>query len=408
MDTQNVTQNVTEVADREWRSYVETLLPIGSRLAEITPDLEDPQLRQELHRMLFMYISHAYVGLFTPDPQYPDFWPIFNSTFNYAPCPEYDYVGTPIAASGTYKISGYRGSCQAVEFSVGTGRLMCEGYGEFGATLIEHDLNSAQVDERSGWFEVLLSAERPQGYTGSWWLLPPEATYVMVRQVVYDPLQEVSARFAIERLDCPAIRPRPEPDQIEAGLRQIAPWAENWTTFMVNWIEQLNARRNGAINSVTVNDCSDTGGVAAQSYVEGLFELQPDEALIYQSDTPTRASYWGIMLNTMLNNGIDIQNRQSSLNGRTAVIDSDGKFRAVISAVDPGVPNWLDTAGYHKGYILARWKGDHGGVGTPTVTKVKVADVRKHLPADTPEITPHERDAAIRARRRGLQMRRRW
>ena len=37
-----------------------------------------------------------------------------------------------------------------------------------------------------------------------------------------------------------------------------------------------------------------------------------------------------------------------------AALDS-GKFRAVISLEDPGVPNWLDPAGYTEGGIYGRW-----------------------------------------------------
>src|SRR5262249_59101070 len=47
--------------------------------------------------------------------------------------------------------------------------------------------------------------------------------------------------------------------------------------------------------------------------------------------------------------------RQSSLNDAQARIDSDGKFRAVISRLDPGVPNWLDKGDYPWGIIQMRW-----------------------------------------------------
>ena len=79
----------------------------------------------------------------------------------------------------------------------------------------------------------------------------------------------------------------------------------------------------------------------------------------------------------------------------------------MISAEDPGIPNWLDNAGYTAGVILARWEmcdtyPDH------IVRKVKTADVRKYLPADTPVVTPEQRDANIRLRKKGVQLRKRW
>ena len=43
-----------------------------------------------------------------------------------------------------------------------------------------------------------------------------------------------------------------------------------------------------------------------------------------------------------------------------------------------------------------------------TVTKVPVAEVRAHLPADTPLLTLAERRQQLRARREGAQLRRIW
>ena len=84
-----------------------------------------------------------------------------------------------------------------------------------------------------------------------------------------------------------------------------------------------------------------------------------------------------------------------------------GRFRAVISPVDPGVHNWLDTLGYERGIIQARWH-ECSSYPQPTLKKVKIPDVRQHLLADTPAFTPAERDAAIRRQRKGAQMPRRW
>ncbi len=100
-------------------------------------------------------------------------------------------------------------------------------------------------------------------------------------------------------------------------------------------------------------------------------------------------------------------NRQSSLNDAQAHIDADGWFRAVISQLDPGVPNWLDKADYPWGIIQMRLylANDYP---EPTIKKVPVADVREHLPADTPVVTPDERQRAARVRREGAQLRRIW
>ena len=79
----------------------------------------------------------------------------------------------------------------------------------------------------------------------------------------------------------------------------------------------------------------------------------------------------------------------------------------MISAQDPGVPNWLDNAGYQRGMILGRWT-ECDAAPTPVITRVKVADVRKYLPGNTPVVSAEVRDTSMRLRRKAAQMRRRW
>ena len=79
----------------------------------------------------------------------------------------------------------------------------------------------------------------------------------------------------------------------------------------------------------------------------------------------------------------------------------------MISRRDPGVPNWLDKADFPWGVIQMRF---NRATDFPeaTVTKVPVVDVRAHLPADTPVVTPAEREEQLRRRREGAQLRRIW
>src|SRR5262245_52389102 len=97
----------------------------------------------------------------------------------------------------------------------------------------------------------------------------------------------------------------------------------------------------------------------------------------------------------------------NSINAYQAKLDADGKFRFVVSATDPGVPNWLDNMGYKTGFVYGRWNMC-SSAPTPTAKIVKVAEVRKFLPAETPTITAEERDASLRKRRLAAQMRKRW
>ena len=392
--------------NKEWQTYVEPFMSIGERVAPIITDPADPRQRLEMYKQVFMTTSMAYLAMFGGDPDHPDFWPVFNNSYGLGSAnPDDAYYMAPIDGKGVYKISGYRGTVRLIDFQIGSGQFYPRGLGGMMPTLNNYDADSLHV-KKDGAFEVVLSAERPKGYKGDWWKLDPRSTYVFVRQIAYDWLKEVDGRFGIERLDSPAIRPRATAQKLDEDLRQIAVAAETWVKVPTGRLKSYTP--DGLINKVVVRDLSAQGGFTQkQFYVEGLVDIRDDEALIYETDVPKHCRYWNITTDDSLWNVVDYVNRQSSINGFTAKIDKDGKFRAVVSATDPGVPNWLDTAGYKEGSLFGRWL-QCDSQPTPTVTRVKLADVRKYLPADTPVVTAEARDAALRLRRKGAQMRRRW
>ena len=114
-----------------------------------------------------------------------------------------------------------------------------------------------------------------------------------------------------------------------------------------------------------------------------------------------------MQLNDPYFNALEYVYRLSSTNGAMAKLSSDGKYRGVIALTDPGVPNWLDPAGYKEGGIYGRWY-DCDSEPVPTLTRVKLADLRAHLPIDTPVVTPEERADELARRVRACQRRRRW
>ncbi|HET9876870.1 MAG TPA: hypothetical protein VFQ37_14060, partial [Mycobacterium sp.] len=74
--------------------------------------------------------------------------------------------------------------------------------------------------------------------------------------------------------------------------------------------------------------------------------------------------------------------------------DSDYTYY-VISATNPGVPNWLDSSGVTRGEIFARFENipdgtNADGLEVATGVPVPVADVRDYLPEGTPTVSPAE------------------
>ena len=409
-------KDTVAAADKEWRAFIEPLLPLGARMAKAFPPAKDPQVRAEMFRFMYSELGAGYLQLVYANPEYPDFIPNWTQVFNNGGNlnPDNVYQFTPLDADGVYKIFGFRGSVRIVDFQIGASPLFSYGKANaeksFGPTLANIDIDTLTIG-KDGAFEFVLSAKRPEGWTGDWRPLPPKGDHLLVRQLSYDWLHEIDARLAIERLDRPAAKPRQTAKEIETALKFIPEWTERWVKMgigpkegVVPWGQAWKTKANE--NIALINFTGDQGGRAAQLYIAGLFDLKPDEALLYEM-APGNCRYWNLHLGSEMLNTLDFMNRQVSLNGFMAKPDSDGKIRIVISAKDPGIPNWLDNMGYQAGYIWGRLdtceKND-----TPTIKKIAVADVRKHLPQDVATVSAEQRDAALRERRKGAQLRRRW
>src|SRR3546814_2734971 len=70
----------------------------------------------------------------------------------------------------------------------------------FRSAFAYNDFAELAVDAQ-GRFDVVMSPKRPDGCSGDWWELNPEATQLMIRQVSSDWAGEEDPTVSIERLD---------------------------------------------------------------------------------------------------------------------------------------------------------------------------------------------------------------
>jgi hypothetical protein len=388
----------------EWNDFLDLLRNSGRESVAMLWDPGDPRMRLENYRYMLISLAQGFLMIFHADPDYPDWVTFINSGFpNAGPNPDTIYCYTPIRADGVYRVWGTRGSVYYCDIQVAGGMLGM--FDRPGPRLSGVDLDTLKI-EADGTFELILSKERPRGYQGNWHPLDPRALDLCVRQVSYDWVNEVDARLAIERLDVPAARPRVKPEQLSAKLKQLVRYVDVWGQFWLKYTRDLRAA--GVVNRLEQMRIGENiGGLEEQYYYHGIYDITPQDALIVETDVPKKCFYWNIHICDEQFLGVDWTNCQSSINGRQARLDSDGRFRAVVAMQDPGVPNWLDTAGFSAGQFMGRWLRSDS-TPLPTVKKVPLAELRKHLPADTPVVSAQERDATLRLRRRGAQLRRRW
>jgi hypothetical protein len=139
----------------------------------------------------------------------------------------------------------------------------------------------------------------------------------------------------------------------------------------------------------------------------GLYDLEPDEALLVTMQAPPEGAYLGVHLNNYWLQSLDYVGRITSLNDEQVHVDEDGLIRYVFAHEDPGVPNWMDVGDHKKGAILFR-TALTDKVSIPTARLVKLDDVRAEMPENTPAISKEDRAGQIAGRRAHIASRFRW
>jgi hypothetical protein len=362
---------------------------------------DDPRYRADVYRQIMMNLSYSYFAFFHADAEHPDWSPLWNPVYLQQPNPDTIYLYAPIRGDLTYRVSGDRGTCHSVVFSTQQGFSgFVDTFGEVRDVHTFDDKNLKIGPNRE--LEIIFSVKRPAGYTGNWAPLTPGADTLMVRYVSQDWAKERDPQLSIECLDPVPPKRRLTPEEITQKIRGMAMFPVHMDRIFF-W-QQNDLKNRAGINKFELQHLT---GVEFQYYWPAAFEFSPGEALIVETDLPKVRPYWNLQLNDPYFNCIEYVYRLSSTNGAMAHVASDGRFYAVASLEDPGVPNWLDTAGFTEGTFWGRW---YGCDSTPlaTIKRVPLAKVRDHLPPDTPHITPTQRAEELRARVRACQRRRRW
>jgi Protein of unknown function (DUF1214) len=390
-----------------WDEIVECLRTLPERMLAKLPEERrgDQQVQQEVGRLALEALACSVIDALGSDPDHPVFLTQIGQVINVGqPNADTVYRLARVSSTGTYRLRGRLGTLRMFDVAQSPPAPGEPGYKPERRSRTSHDCNALRVDT-DGRFDVILSPERPAGYEGDWWKLEPATNKLLLRMVSSDWEREQSPTISIERVDVPVGRPRLSAAELESRLRNL-PGAIGFIGLLfVDHVESL--RRDGYVNKLKVFDLSAMGGLARQFYYEGPYDLRDDEALIVEVEVPAQCDYRSLILTNEIYETTDWYNNHSSLNDSQARADADGVLRIVVSAKDPAVPNWLDTAGYPQGLIQGRWVGcDSQPI--PSIRKVPLAAVRQFLPPDTPTISPEERERIIRDRRAALQQRPLW
>jgi hypothetical protein len=421
---------------------------------ELMPAPQTPRNLAEGYRYLMGFVHSAVERAFHADPVRPAFRNAL-SIINRATIDNADaiYFYAPIDGRQSYVIRGqvgdtrhWRGEAPApagpkaphyLIFECSAGVLAGDS-GDLrelrpGVKSQTGRLDSSRIEvEPDGRFEILLAPEEPAGHTGNFIStlkvvqhphpddpdMPPEryASYVSGRQLFYDWEREEAIHFSITQVSAEGTAPPAYgPEAAAAELRrcgelvrnQMHFWNAFWTILMGTYGERegtipgVGFPRNG-FNRMTGASGATGGGMSTNLYAGGVFELEPDEALIIESFVPLPAQYIGFQIGNLWGESMEYGDRIGSLNGWQSEADPDGAIRLVIAHRDPGVPNWIDTSGHREGFLTPRWAYSE----TPptdqwpriTAQKLPFDAIRRHLPETTRTVSAEERREQVRLR----------
>ncbi len=350
------------MADRSgqvWEELVELMAEIEQdwwREDRMMPGADD---RAEARMFALNSLQHALEFWSQADPARPWFYRWFSPTKKLlGDNPDAIYYGSVIDPERDYVIRGNLAGAVYTSFTVEVGTAGGGMSKALGATL-----NDDEIEVNSdGSYELHLS-QSPQ--SGNWLALTPESGSVTTRHyfewdrpAATDPNMNVP--LSIEPTVDPGPPAIPDDEACALGLQRVITFLRSVT---VDWptgprdipLDWVSSEPNRFTNPPLDEGNRAIGYAAADNaYRSTRYELGPDEALEIRGRFPN-CRFANVVLNNRFIQTPPYRQRRVSLNRRQTVLEPDGSFRMILAHSDPGVPNWLDTAGAPTGTIFWRY-----------------------------------------------------
>lgn len=281
------------------------------------------------------------------DPDFPAFFQASHTTAKIgADNPDNSYLNATIAGDRTYRIRGVRGTVPYLSFATNANR-----YATDGTLALTGELDGRNMKfDADGRFELIISREKQPG---NWLPMVEDSSLLVVRQTFLDRPRETAITATIECVNRPA-KPTPlSPLLLDKGLQGAAAFVRGTAHTFVEWTE-LFRRQPNVLDPLDQSMFIKGGGDRNIHYIHGYWALAPDEALVIETEVP-ECEIWNFQLDNYWMESLDYRFLPANWNKHTARYNPDKSVTFVIAAADPGIGNFMDTAGHTTGTLLLRW-----------------------------------------------------
>ncbi|MBK7949341.1 MAG: DUF1214 domain-containing protein [Deltaproteobacteria bacterium] len=313
------------------------------------------------------------------DPQRPAFRPTMSAGRRfYGDNPDAIYQSTTIDPTRAWRIRSHTQGAVYTSYTVEGGGSLDERYppGRVVASLNDARFGLAP----DGSYELVASCDPADARGRPWLPLAPDACSIVTRHY-FEESEPVDRRLAIP-IEIESIVPIGSGDPIASSDPKVAfgahdqldaPWARD-DAAVARGIRRvghfvrglsLDYGKNGPAIDFASREPNRFGppsgwsgeagqGPVDQSNLWAPFALAEDEALVLEGRFP-RCRFANLVVWNRHLQSLGRPGTRASLSRRQTRLEADGRFRIVVAARDPGVPNWLDTAGEREGVVFVRY-----------------------------------------------------
>ena len=216
-----------------------------------------------------------------------------------------------------------------------------------------------------GRFTCLLGPRRPDGYTGPFIELAPDARGIITRDYHEHPEAGARVQWDIEVVDhagLPVVPAKTDAD-VAKSLRATLRFAQDMYALIPLILMERTPVELADGQSLSLNTLAPpyragaaTHGFSMQDacYSLGGFSLEPGEALVITSTHP-KCRFWNLTLWNQYMAALDVEYGRAGINSGSAVPNSDGSVTIVVSMEQLTHPNALSTKGHPEGLMSFRW-----------------------------------------------------